>query len=200
MFLRKHWIGLTVFLLAIVGIGLYYLAIQPPPEPIVIYKAVEPLEKPTQHPQTETPVVAETQGGHTHADGIWHAEPEKSLVDSTTEPFSEPVRPVAEDAIPAPPQKQYTKNSGNPLMFKGFPVDLSDFEATKASMIENVNFVKANWDPNVFNREVRTARIYVTNISSYVDSILCFYTPDQREEIRALRFSLLDFFKGIDSK
>ena len=120
--------------------------------------------------------------------------------DSTTEQFSEPIPPVAEDAIPAPPQKQYTKDSGNPLMFKDFPVNLSDFEATKAAMIENVNFYKANWDPNVFNPEVHRARVYIMNISSYVDSMLCFYTPEQREEIRALHFSFIDHKQGEDAR
>ena len=96
--------------------------------------------------------------------------------------------------------KELAKGSGNPLPFKNVPVDLSDFEATKALMIENVNFVKANWDPKVFNPEVRLARIHIFNISSYADSMLCFYTPEQREEISALHFSLSDVFKGIDRK
>jgi len=77
MFLRKYWIPLSVFLVAIVGVGLYLLATQPPREPIKIYKAVEPLEKPTEPPTTETPVVEKTEeGGHFHADGTWHAEPQ----------------------------------------------------------------------------------------------------------------------------
>ena len=79
MFLRKYWLPLSVFLVAIAGVGLYLLATQPPPEPIVIYKPVEPLEKPTEQSQTETPVVQDTpepqQNGHTHADGTWHAGP-----------------------------------------------------------------------------------------------------------------------------
>ncbi len=77
MFIRKYWLPLSVFIVAIAGVGLYLLSIQPPPEPIIIYKAVEPLEKPTEQPQTEMPVVEKTeqpqQGGHTHADGTWHA-------------------------------------------------------------------------------------------------------------------------------
>jgi hypothetical protein len=126
-------------------------------------------------PVVEAPVVeAPQQDGHVHADGTFHAAPDES--------------PVSEDAITAPPQRQYTKGSGNPLPFKNVPVDLSDFEATKAFMIESVNFVKANWDPKVFNLEVGLARVHIFNISSYADSMLCFYTPEQREEISALRF------------
>ena len=156
----------------------------------------------TQKPPVEVPEGDTSQGGHTHADGTFHAAPEDPLVDSTTEQFSEPISPVAENAITAPPQMQYTKVkiSGPPPSFKNVPVDLSDFEATKAAMIENVNFVKANWEPNVFNPEVHRARVYIANIAMYADSPRIFYTPEQREEIRALRFSLLDFFKGIDRK
>lgn len=53
MFLRKYWKPpLSVFLVGIVGIGLYMLATQPPPEPVKIYKVVEPIERPTQQPST----------------------------------------------------------------------------------------------------------------------------------------------------
>ena len=71
MFIRKYWLPLSVFLVAIAGIGLYLLATQPPPEPVKIYKVVEP-EKPTEQPKTEAPVGDTSQGGHVHADGTWH--------------------------------------------------------------------------------------------------------------------------------
>ncbi len=77
MLLRKYWkLTIWVFLVAIVGVGLYLLLIQPPPEPIVIYKVVEPLEKPTEEPTIEATVVEPPeQDGHFHADGTSHAEP-----------------------------------------------------------------------------------------------------------------------------
>lgn len=79
MFIRKYWIPLSVFIVAIAGVGLYLLATQPPPEPIVIYKAVKPLEKPMEAPTTEAPIGEKPpeaqQGGHFHADGTWHAGP-----------------------------------------------------------------------------------------------------------------------------
>ena len=82
MFRGKYWIGLTVLLVVIVGVGLYLLATQPSKEPIKIYKVVEPLEKPTHQPQPEAPVVQETpqpqQDGHFHADGTWHAGPHET--------------------------------------------------------------------------------------------------------------------------
>ena len=64
MFLRKYWLPLSVFLVAVCGVGLYLLATQPPKDPIVIYKPVEPLEKPT----AEVPDGETSQGGHVHAD------------------------------------------------------------------------------------------------------------------------------------
>ena len=75
MFIRKYWLPISVFIVAIVGIGLYLLATQPPKEPIVIYKPVEPIEKPTQQPKAEAPVGDTSQGGHVHADGTWHEGP-----------------------------------------------------------------------------------------------------------------------------
>ena len=67
MFFRKYWVPLTVFLVLIVGVSVYYLQTRPPKEPIVIYKTTE-VEKPT----TEAPVEETQQGGHFHEDGTWH--------------------------------------------------------------------------------------------------------------------------------
>ncbi len=52
MFRRKYWLPAAVALIAIVAIGLYLLQTQPPPEPIVIYKSVDPL--PTSEHKTDT--------------------------------------------------------------------------------------------------------------------------------------------------
>ncbi|MYB92783.1 hypothetical protein F4054_13400 [Candidatus Poribacteria bacterium] len=79
MFIRKYWLPLSVFLVAIAGVGLYLLATQPPKEPIVIYKVVEP-EKPTEQPKAEAPVGDTSQGGHVHADGTWHEGPHETEV------------------------------------------------------------------------------------------------------------------------
>ena len=85
MFIRKYWIPISVFIVAIAGVGLYLLATQPPKDPIVIYKAVEPIEKPTQQPTTaQVPVGDTSQGGH---DGLHEAPP--------TAGISEPVTPVS---------------------------------------------------------------------------------------------------------
>ena len=79
MFGRKHWIGLTVFLVAIVGVGLYYLQTRPPKDPILIIKPVEPLPKSTEQPKAEVPVDDTSQDGHFHADGTWHEGPHEPV-------------------------------------------------------------------------------------------------------------------------
>ena len=65
MFIRKYWIPLTVFLLAIVGLGIYYLATQPEKAPIVIIKPVEvkKLVEPKPPPPGES-----AESGHSHGD------------------------------------------------------------------------------------------------------------------------------------
>ena len=87
MFLRRYWIPLAVFIVAIAGVGFYLLATRfPLKEPIEIYKAVKPIEKPTQQPTTaQVPVGDTAQRGHFHADGTWHERPH--------EPVDRPVLP-----------------------------------------------------------------------------------------------------------
>ena len=102
MFFRKYWIPLSVFVVALVGLGLYLLSIQPPPEPIKIYTAVEPLEKPTEEPTAEAPVVEHPkQAGHTHADGTWHAG--TLTTDVVAAATQTPETPVAADKVPVSP-------------------------------------------------------------------------------------------------
>ena len=75
MLLRKYWIPLLVFIVAIVGVSLYYLQTRPPKEPVKIYKVVEPVEKSTEQSTAEV-VEGETDtGGHFHEDGTWHEGP-----------------------------------------------------------------------------------------------------------------------------
>ena len=84
MFFRKYWIPLLVFIVAIVGVSLYYLQTRPPKEPILIVKPVE-FEK----PPAKAPVVEQReQVGHFHSDGTFHAEVEQ--------PAKEPYEPTVE--------------------------------------------------------------------------------------------------------
>ena len=79
MLLRKYWIPMTVFIVAIVGVSLYYLQIRPPKAPIVIVKPVE-FEK----PPAKAPVVEQSeerqQDGDSHSDGTLHQDPRENRV------------------------------------------------------------------------------------------------------------------------
>ena len=107
MLLRKYWIPITVFLVVIVGVGLYYLQTRPPKDPIVIVKPVEPIEKPTAEKSSveiEAPVSDTPQDGHFHADGTWHDGPHETPtpVDSPSvvPPKPEVSAPVGSGARP----------------------------------------------------------------------------------------------------
>lgn len=80
MFLRKYWLPMTVFIVALVGVSLYYLQTRPPKDPVLIVKPVE-FEKPTKQPRAEVPIGDTSQGGHFHEDGTWHGEPHETPVD-----------------------------------------------------------------------------------------------------------------------
>ena len=82
MFLRKYWLPVSVFLVAICAVGLYLLATQPPKDANRVYKAVEPTEKPTQQPTTQAPVGDTSQGGHIHADVTWHEVPHEPVAET----------------------------------------------------------------------------------------------------------------------
>ncbi len=70
MFIRKYWIPISVFIVALVGVSLYYLQTRPPKKPVLIVTPVEVEKLPAKVPVGDT-----SQNGHFHADGTWHAEP-----------------------------------------------------------------------------------------------------------------------------
>ena len=78
MFFRKYWVPLTVFLVLIVGISVYYLQTRPPKEPIKIYTPVEPLEKPP-------PPGESAESGHWHGDE-WHSTPHDEVSGEAARP------------------------------------------------------------------------------------------------------------------
>ena len=71
MFIRKYWIPLLVFIVAVVGVSLYVLQTRPPKPPILIVKPVEFEKSPAKTPVVEQPEPVR----HVHADGTWHGEP-----------------------------------------------------------------------------------------------------------------------------
>ena len=136
-----------------------------------------------QNPTTEV------KAGDTSQD-VRHKTPHETPAQSTPAPLREPV-PVETSRAPM----NASKGAGNPHPFQNIPVDLYDFEATKATMIENINFVKANWDPETFfdkdlGRELRIAYAIATNISHV--TLTGFYTREQNRELRALYFPFSD--------
>ncbi|RKU25829.1 hypothetical protein C6499_14460 [Candidatus Poribacteria bacterium] len=127
MFIRKYWVPISVFIVAIAGVGLYLLATQPPKDPVVIYKAVKPLEKST----AKVPVGDTSQGGHFHADGTWHEGPHETEVPPTEMPvpprttgggyWSNGVYHRPSGYVPAYPGGQ---TSSNPFFADGVPEHL----------------------------------------------------------------------------
>lgn len=78
MFIRKYWVPISVVLLVICAVGFLILAMQPSPDPIIIYKEVE-VEKPTaEAPVAERPPPpGASPHGHWHGDE-WHDAPHEA--------------------------------------------------------------------------------------------------------------------------
>ena len=199
MFLRKYWLPLSVFLVAIAGVGLYLLATQPPKDPIIIYKPVEPLPK----SEAKAPVGETSQGGHFHADGTWHEGPHDAHADETQLSPSAELPETALDgdfsseAAYQALREKYPDRTNNPHPFENVPVDLWDFEATKKAFMDHFNFYveQGGNKPEVFNnnREVRIAYAVMTNISNAAQSWTGIFTREQQDEINALRERYFDF-------
>ena len=88
MFFRKYWIPLSVFIVAVVGVGLYVLQTRPPKEPILIIKPVEFEKQPAKAPVVEQP----EQVGHVHEDRTRH-EGAQAPVAVTQAPQTETPQP-----------------------------------------------------------------------------------------------------------
>ena len=154
-------------------------------------------ERQKEQPTAEVPVEQPAAVEDFHEDGTFHAEPHEPIAAP-----SEVSEPEVSVEVPPAPQIEYNRGMGNPPPFDKVPVDLYDFEATKAVMIKNINFVKANWDPKIYfdkdlGREMRIARAISENIANA--TMLGIYTREQGRELRGLHSSLLDF-KGIDGE
>ena len=89
MFIRRYWVLIMVFLLAIAGVCVYMLATQPEKPLIKIYKTVKPTEKPTAEVPSET-----DKGGHFHTSSGTSVVAAAKFC-STSDAFLEPVRLIA---------------------------------------------------------------------------------------------------------
>ena len=204
MFLRKNWLPLSVFIVAIVAVGLYLLTTQQTPkEPITIIKPTE-----VEKPPAETPPDAQ-QGGHFHADGTWHDGPHADETQRAQPPQlpETALEGHASDTVPVDPwdfsaayqalREKYPDQTQNPPPFEDVPVDLWDFEATKKAFQDHFKFyvVQGGNKPEVFenNREVRIAYAVMTNIANAAKPWVGLFTPEQCEEIDALYQRYFDF-------
>ena len=130
MFLRKNWLPIAVFIVAIVAVGLYYLQTRPEKAPIVIIKPVEVEKKPKPPPPGET-----YETGHWHGDE-WHSTPHETHdtpLDVPPTQSAAPQRSTGEGYwsngvyhrpagyVPAHPRGQ---TSSNPFFADGIPEHL----------------------------------------------------------------------------
>ncbi|MCY3550248.1 MAG: hypothetical protein OXH39_07290, partial [Candidatus Poribacteria bacterium] len=81
MFLRKYWLPMSVFIVMIVGVGLYYLQTRSPKPPIIIYKTTE-----VETRKAKAPIAETSQGGRFDQDDSWLAEPPPSPESPTVGP------------------------------------------------------------------------------------------------------------------
>ena len=95
MFFRKYWIPLSVFIVAIVGVGLYYLQTRPPKPPILNVKPVE-----YEKPPAEVPVGDTSQGERFHADGTTAAVFTPLAFVDGVHPTSTSSNPLFADGVP----------------------------------------------------------------------------------------------------
>ena len=100
MFLKKNWLPLTVFVVVIAGVCLYYLQTRPPKDPIIIHKAVE-VER--EVPPKPPPPGETAESGHWQGD-VWHAEPHDAHMPVEVNPEVQGAPVGAQIAQPVNPQ------------------------------------------------------------------------------------------------
>lgn len=201
LFSNRLFIGALAFFILCVGGSLLYMQHVKEQSAREMAAHEERLKELTaRENQPATPAVssvgAQTEPGHVHSDGTFHAEPHEPIAAPSEVSESE-----VSTEVSTAPQMQYNKGAGNPPPYDKVPVDLYDFEATKAAMIENVNFFMANWDPKTFfdrelGREMRIASAIASNIYTATYSLPIFL-PEQAEELRTLYDPLYDI-EGIE--
>lgn len=165
MFIRKYWLPLTVFIVVVAGVGLYLLATQPPKEPIVIYKAVEPLPK----SEAKTPVGETSQGGDFHEDGmskpeVPHDAPvEVSAEVRTASRSAEQIKRDAEfkarmdklSADMAAAKSARERNAAHLRLLDAFPQDFRQINEPMYNFLkEHPDFDRATATPEVYQKWV----------------------------------------------
>ena len=152
MFVRKYWLPLSVFLVAICAVGLYYLQTQPPKEPIKIYKVVEPLAKPT----AEVSEGDTLQGGPVNADGTWHDETHEA-----PQPSDETFESESDAEFKARVEKEAAELAAAETARERNEIYMRQLEASPYfHLYENVyNFYKAHPDYDHANHETNSPEL-----------------------------------------
>ena len=186
LFSNRLFIGALAFFVLCVGGSLLYMQHVEQPSAREMAAHEERLkqltDRKTQQPtKAVSSVASQTEQGHFHADDTFHAEPHERI--AAPSEVSDPEVSRETTAL----QMEYNRGAGNPPPFDKVPVDLWDFEATKAAMTENLNFFMANWHPFEYNREVSIANATIENIDNAARATqLGLYTPEQAAEIHAM--------------
>ncbi len=188
MFLRNYWVPITIFIVVLMSCSLILLLPRDNP-PITIHKTTE-----IETPKAKPPPPGAASNGHKHGDETPRSQP-RQLPETALEGHFSP-----EEAYQALREK-YPDRTNNPHPFENVPVDLWDFEATKKAYQDHFNFYveQGGNKPEVFenNREVRIAYAVMTNIANAAKPWFGIFTPEQCEEINALRQRYFDF-KGVE--
>ena len=209
MFRKRFWIPILSVLVIAMGCGLFYGRKVANQEPIKIYKPVEVETKPKPPPPGES-----YETGHWHGDE-WHANDAHApaeVATPPTQPNTPPPSAVTAEtqvSLPSAPdfsaayqklREKYPEQTRNPPPFENVPVDLWDFEATKKAFQDHFNFYMEHYDPQEgwsHTRELRIASAVMANIDNAAKPWFGLFTPEQCEEINALRQRYFDF-KGVE--
>ncbi|MYB93890.1 hypothetical protein F4054_01605 [Candidatus Poribacteria bacterium] len=167
MFIRKYYLPILVFLLLIVGIGLYYLQTRPPKDPIVIIKPVEPLPK----SEVKAPVEDTSQGGHFHADGTWHEGPHEPVAE--TPPAA--VRSLSDAELAEIPEDMPEPDI--PL-----PTDLSDSQALNRWKEKYI----AEWQ-----KYIHALDLPIKRLTTEIDQMTVELPPENAPDFAAAKAKLL---------
>ena len=170
VFLRKRWLPISVFVLAIVGVCFYILMTRTPPETVKIYKTVEPFPKST----AKAPVGDTSQGGHFHADGTWHAEPHK--IPAETTPVTPPGPYFSEAELAAIPE-----DMPEPDLQLPNDLDLADYKVFNRWVDKHT----AEW-----SKYVRALDPRIERLNAEIDQMMAELPPENSSDFTAAKAKL----------
>ncbi len=178
-----------------------------PPEPVKIYKAVEPLPKSAAK---VAPVGDTTEGGHFHADGTWHAEADPVSSDETaineTEtlvPEAGSVAAFAETDSETPVDWEHSQEARE--LAENFTRDWNDFQQyllSKYHVLFNPDDFMRIAETKQGRRKLKSqATAMVTDTLNKLEELLRPLPVEMRQKIlTAVEAQLHQFNPGTDPK